>query len=33
VGEYAAREESLDAGGMRGVVAVARFNRDVTEPL
>ncbi len=33
MGEYAAHEGSLDASGMRFAIAVARFNRDVTEEL
>jgi 6,7-dimethyl-8-ribityllumazine synthase len=33
VGEYAAFEGELDAKGMRVAIAVARFNRDITEPL
>ena len=33
MGEYAARESALDATGMRFAIAVARFNRDVTEEL
>jgi 6,7-dimethyl-8-ribityllumazine synthase len=33
MGEYAATEGSLDATGMRFGIAVARFNRDVTEQL
>lgn len=33
MGEYAAIEGSLDATGMRIALAVARFNRDVTEHL
>ena len=33
MGEYAATEGSLDATGMRFAIAVARFNRDVTEVL
>jgi 6,7-dimethyl-8-ribityllumazine synthase len=33
VGEYAATEGNLDATGMRFAIAVARFNRDVTEEL
>jgi 6,7-dimethyl-8-ribityllumazine synthase len=32
MGEYA-QEDDLDASGMRFAIAVARFNRDVTEPL
>jgi 6,7-dimethyl-8-ribityllumazine synthase len=33
VGEYAATEGELDASGMRFAIAVARFNRDITEAL
>jgi len=33
MGEYAGHEGTLDATGMRLAVAVARFNRDVTERL
>ncbi len=33
MGEYAAYEGDLDAKGLRVAIAVARFNRDVTEPL
>ena len=33
MGEYAAHEGSLDATGMRFAIAVARFNRDLTEQL
>ena len=33
MGEYAAHEGSLDATGMRFAIAVARFNKDVTEEL
>ncbi len=33
MGEYAATEGSLDATGMRFAIAIARFNRDVTEVL
>ena len=33
MGEYAATEGELDAGGMRIAVVVARFNRDITEAL
>ncbi len=33
MGEYAAHEGTLDASGMRFAIAVARFNRDVTEAL
>jgi 6,7-dimethyl-8-ribityllumazine synthase len=33
VGEYAATEGNLDATGMRFAIAVARFNRDITEEL
>ena len=33
MGEYAAHEGGLDATGMRFGVAVARFNRDITEKL
>ena len=33
MGEYAATEGNLDATGMRFAIAVARFNRDVTEEL
>jgi 6,7-dimethyl-8-ribityllumazine synthase len=33
MGEYAAHEGALDATGMRFAVAVARFNRDITEEL
>jgi 6,7-dimethyl-8-ribityllumazine synthase len=33
VGEYAAHEGELDASGMRFGIAVARFNRDITEQL
>jgi 6,7-dimethyl-8-ribityllumazine synthase len=33
MGEYAATEGHLDATGMRFAIAVARFNRDVTEEL
>ena len=33
MGEYAAHEGALDATGMRFAVAVARFNRDITEDL
>ena len=33
MGEYAAHEGELDATGMRFAIAVARFNRDITEPL
>jgi 6,7-dimethyl-8-ribityllumazine synthase len=33
MGEYAAHEGGLDATGMRFGIAVARFNRDVTEKL
>jgi 6,7-dimethyl-8-ribityllumazine synthase len=33
VGEYAAHEGDLDATGMRFAIAVARFNRDITEEL
>ena len=33
MGEYAAHEGSLDATGMRFAIAVARFNRDITEEL
>jgi 6,7-dimethyl-8-ribityllumazine synthase len=33
VGEYNAADTELDATGMRFAVAVARFNRDITEPL
>ncbi len=33
MGEYAAHEGTLDASGMRFAIAIARFNRDVTEAL
>jgi 6,7-dimethyl-8-ribityllumazine synthase len=33
MGEYAAHEGDLDASGMRFAIAVARFNRDITEEL
>src|SRR4029079_14533750 len=33
VGEYAATEGNLDTTGMRFAIAVARFNRDITEEL
>ncbi|HET9730522.1 MAG TPA: 6,7-dimethyl-8-ribityllumazine synthase [Acidimicrobiia bacterium] len=33
MGEYAAHEGAIDASGMRFGIAVARFNRDVTEQL
>ena len=33
MGEYAAHEGELDATGMRFAIAVARFNRDITEQL
>jgi 6,7-dimethyl-8-ribityllumazine synthase len=33
MGEYAAHEGSLHAGGMRVALVVARFNRDITEEL
>ena len=33
MGEYAAREGSLDAHDMRFAVVVARYNRDITEQL
>jgi 6,7-dimethyl-8-ribityllumazine synthase len=33
MGEYAAHEGTLDASGMRFAIAVARFNKDVTEEL
>lgn len=33
MGEYAGHEGTLDATGMRLAIAVARFNRDVTERL
>jgi 6,7-dimethyl-8-ribityllumazine synthase len=33
MGEYAAHEGALDASGMRIAIAVARFNRDITEKL
>ena len=33
MGEYNAADTELDATGMRFAVAVARFNRDITEPL
>jgi 6,7-dimethyl-8-ribityllumazine synthase len=33
MGEYAAHEGALDASGMRIAIAVARFNRDITEAL
>ncbi len=33
MGEYAAHEGGLDATGMRFAIAVARFNRDITEQL
>jgi 6,7-dimethyl-8-ribityllumazine synthase len=33
MGEYAETEGNLDATGMRFAVAVARFNRDITEAL
>jgi len=33
MGEYAAHEGALDASDMRFAVVVARFNRDITEPL
>jgi len=33
MGEYAATEGDLDATGMRFAIAVARFNRDITEVL
>jgi 6,7-dimethyl-8-ribityllumazine synthase len=33
LGEYAAYEGDLDAKGMRIAIAVARFNRDITEQL
>jgi 6,7-dimethyl-8-ribityllumazine synthase len=33
VGEYAATEGELDASAMRFAIAVARFNRDITEAL
>jgi 6,7-dimethyl-8-ribityllumazine synthase len=33
MGEYGAHEGDLDATGMRFAIAVARFNRDVTEEL
>ncbi len=33
MGEYAAFEGSLDARGLRVAIAVARFNRDITEAL
>ena len=33
MGEYTAHEGDLDATGMRFAIAVARFNRDITEPL
>ena len=33
VGEYVAYEGTLDASGLRVGIAVARFNRDITEQL
>ena len=33
MGEYTAHEGALDAAGMRFAIAVARFNRDITEQL
>ncbi len=33
VGEYNVADSELDATGMRFALAVARFNRDITEPL
>ena len=33
MGEYAAHEGELDASGMRIAIAVARFNRDITDDL
>jgi 6,7-dimethyl-8-ribityllumazine synthase len=33
VGDYSGHDETLDATGMRFAIAVARFNRDVTEKL
>jgi 6,7-dimethyl-8-ribityllumazine synthase len=33
MGEYAATEGDLDATGMRFAIAVARFNREITEAL
>jgi 6,7-dimethyl-8-ribityllumazine synthase len=33
VGEYTGSPEELDATGMRVAIAVARFNRDITEAL
>lgn len=33
MGEYAGHEGTLDATGMRLAIAVARFNRDITERL
>ncbi len=33
MGEYTAHEGALDATGMRFAIAVARFNRDITERL
>jgi 6,7-dimethyl-8-ribityllumazine synthase len=33
MGEYAAHEGELDASSMRIAIAVARFNRDITEQL
>ncbi len=33
MGKYAAFEGSLDATGLRIGIVVARFNRDITEPL
>jgi 6,7-dimethyl-8-ribityllumazine synthase len=33
MGEYAATEGDLDATGMRMAIAVARFNREITEAL
>ena len=31
MGEFAAYEGNLDATGMRFAIAVARFNKDITE--
>ena len=33
MGDYVAFEGELDATGMRVAIAVARFNRDITEQL
>ena len=33
MGNYASQEGELNASGMRVAIAVARFNRDITDPL